>query len=192
MAEVLLSYYDALLGQEVPRTTRLNFAMIGIQQLDLSALELPFTEEEVWKTIRELATDKSPGPDGMTGAFYKSAWPVIKEDVMTAINAFYTVDRRQFRCVNGALLTLIPKKDDAAAPLDYRPISLIHSFPKLVSKMLANRLAPRLDGLIKRNQSAFIKGRSILDNYKYVRGCKTLVEEENTKDLAEIGYLQSI
>jgi hypothetical protein len=170
MAEVLLSYYDALLSHEVPRTTRLNFAMIGIQQLDLAALELSFTEKEVWKTIRELPTDKLPGPDGMTGAFYKSAWPVIKDDVMTAINAFYTVDRRQFRCVNGALLTLIPKKEDTAAPQDYRPISLIHSFPKLVSKMLANRLAPRLDDLIKRNQSAFIKGRSILDNYKYVRG----------------------
>jgi hypothetical protein len=41
--------------------------------------------------------------------------------------------------------------------------------------MLANRLAPRLDDLIKRNQSAFIKGRSILDNYKYVRGAAKLL-----------------
>jgi hypothetical protein len=47
MAEVLLSYYDTLLGQEVPRTSTHNFAMIGIQHLDLSALELPFTKAEV-------------------------------------------------------------------------------------------------------------------------------------------------
>jgi hypothetical protein len=47
MAEVLLSYYDTLLGQEVPRTSTHNFAMIGIHHLDLSALELPFTKAEV-------------------------------------------------------------------------------------------------------------------------------------------------
>jgi hypothetical protein len=49
------------------------------------------TREEVWKTIRELPY-KSSGPDGMTGAFYKSAWLVVKEDVMRVINAFYAVD----------------------------------------------------------------------------------------------------
>jgi hypothetical protein len=38
----------------------------------------------------------------------------------------------------------------------------------MVSKMLANRLSPWLDILIQRNQSAFIKGRSIQDNFKYV------------------------
>jgi hypothetical protein len=35
--------------------------------------------------------------------------------------------------------------------------------------MLANCLSPRLDDLIQRNQSAFIKGRCIQDNYKYVQ-----------------------
>jgi hypothetical protein len=78
----------------------------------------------------------------MTDAFFKSAWPVIKTDVMRAINAFYEIDRRQFHCLNGALLTMIPKKPNAAAPQDYRPISLIHNFPMLVSMMLANRLVP--------------------------------------------------
>jgi hypothetical protein len=35
--------------------------------------------------------------------------------------------------------------------------------------MLANRLSPKLDELIQRNQSAFIKGWCIQDNYKYVQ-----------------------
>jgi hypothetical protein len=61
---------------------------------------------------------------------------------MRAINTFYTIDRWQFHCINGALLTLILKMPDATAPQDYRPISLIHSIPKLISKMMANRLAP--------------------------------------------------
>jgi hypothetical protein len=59
--------------------------------------------------------------------------------------------------LNGALLTLLPKKEVAELPEDFRPISLIHSFPKLVSKVLVLRLAHHIDGLISNAQSAFIK-----------------------------------
>jgi len=52
---------------------------------------------------------------------------------------------------------------------DFRPISLVHSFAKLVTKLLANRLAGRLDQLVSPNQSAFIKGRFILDNFLLVQ-----------------------
>ena len=52
---------------------------------------------------------------------------------------------------------------------DFRPISLVHSFAKLVTKLLANRLAGRLDQLVSPNQSAFIKGRFILDNLLLVQ-----------------------
>jgi hypothetical protein len=53
------------------------------------------------------------------------------------------------------LLTLLPKRPDAAALGDYRPISLIHIFAKLVAKVLATRLAPRMESLVDRNQCAF-------------------------------------
>jgi len=52
---------------------------------------------------------------------------------------------------------------------DFRPISLVHSFAKLATKLLANRLAGRLDQLVSPNQSAFIKGRFILDNFLLVQ-----------------------
>lgn len=40
---------------------------------------------------------------------------------------------------------------------------------------MANRLAPKLDALVARNQSAFIKGRSIHDNFRTVRlSCKLM------------------
>jgi hypothetical protein len=47
--------------------------------------------------------------------------------------------------LNSAYITLIPKKSDAEQVKDFRRISLVHSFAKLVTKCLANRLASRLD-----------------------------------------------
>lgn len=49
-----------------------------------------------------------------------------------------------------------------------RPISLIHGIAKIISKLLALRLAPHMNTLISTSQSAFIKGRSIHDNFLYV------------------------
>ena len=46
-------------------------------------------------------------------------------------------------------MTLIPKKPDAILPPDFRPISLVHSFAKLVAYFMANRLAPELNRLAK-------------------------------------------
>lgn len=122
-----------------------------------------------------MPNDKSPGPDGFTAEFYRSAWSVIKYGIMAGFNAFYRNACAYLYRLNGSLITLIPKGPDPKSPGDYRPISLIHSFAKLVAKLLANRLAPELDKLIDVNQSAFIKRRSIHDNFKYVEqpSCST-------------------
>ncbi|WVZ80204.1 LOW QUALITY PROTEIN: hypothetical protein U9M48_027698 [Paspalum notatum var. saurae] len=71
--------------------------------------------------------------------------------------------------LNSAFITLIPKKDGVVHVKDYHPISLVHSFAKLVTKIFANRLAGRLHELVSPNQSAFIKGRSIQDNFLLVQ-----------------------
>ena len=61
------------------------------------------------------------------------------------------------------------KKEEVESISDFRPISLIHAFAKIISKILALRLAPKMQELIATCQSAFIKGRSIHDNFLYVR-----------------------
>jgi hypothetical protein len=66
-------------------------------------------------------------------------------------------------------MVLIPKKKDALCLGDYRPISLTHSIAKIISKLMANRLAPVLNQLVSRSQSAFIKKRSIQDNFLYTQ-----------------------
>ena len=137
--------------------------------IDLSCLEAPFSEEEVWATINAMPADRAPGPDGFTGRFYKSCWQIIKADVLAALVSIHQGDLRHLELLNSAYLTLIPKKLDALEAKDYRPISLVHSFAKLVTKLLANHLAPLLNTLVATNQSAFIRGRCIHDNFMLVQ-----------------------
>jgi hypothetical protein len=132
-------------------------------------LESPISEEEVWSTIKSLLANKAPGLDGFIGRFYKACWDIIKENIMAVVSAVWRRDFRNFRLLNMPYITLIPKKDDATQPGDFRPISLIHRFAKLLMKILANRLAARLDSLVPKNQSDFIKRRFIQDNFMLVQ-----------------------
>jgi hypothetical protein len=50
---------------------------------------------------------------------------------------------------------------------DFRPISLIHSLCKLITKT-SLRLAPHMNSLVLPNQSVFIKGRALHDNFRTV------------------------
>jgi hypothetical protein len=130
-------------------------------------LEEVFTEEEIFACVKDLAGDKAPGPDGYIGIFLKIAWSLIKGDFMCAIDYFHTQHSQHLSHLNTTHLVLISKKADAVQVTDFRPISLTHSFAKLLSKLLANRLAPELNSLVSWAQSAFIKKRSIQDNFLY-------------------------
>ncbi|KAK2383713.1 hypothetical protein QL285_071138 [Trifolium repens] len=67
------------------------------------------------------------------------------------------------KALTASFLTLIPKKDHPQDLFDYRPICLIGSLYKVVSKVLANRLKSVLGKLISKCQSAFLPHRQILD-----------------------------
>jgi len=168
-ASVIDDYYENLLGICTAKEHTINLADLGINAQDMSELDLPFTEDEVWRTIQQLPSDKAPRPDGYTGCFYKSCWTIIKEDIMVAISAVWSRKMVNFEALNSAYITLLPKKEGAEQPKDFRPISLVHSFAKLVTKLLANRLAPRLQQIVSPYQSAFIKGRFIQDNFMLVQ-----------------------
>ena len=59
---------------------------LGVAHVDLSEQDRMFTEEELWAVIKDLPSDKAPGPDGFIGLFFQKAWEVIKADLMAAIS----------------------------------------------------------------------------------------------------------
>ena len=62
------------------------------------------------------------------------------------------------------MICLIPKEQDATVIQKFRPISLVDCCYKIISKILTTRLTDIMDDIVDRSQTAFMKGRIILDN----------------------------
>jgi hypothetical protein len=112
----------------------------------------------VCSVIRSLPPDKAPGPDGFTGRFLQVAWPIIKRDFLQALAALWSLDNYSLFLLNQAYMVLLCKKLVAEEIKDFRPISLIQCFSKLIAKLLSSKLTPHMHLLVRPNQSAFIRG----------------------------------
>lgn len=125
--------------------------------------------------ITKVPNDKAPGPDGFTALFYKKTWSIIKEGVLNPFNTFWELDTRSFNLINDTYMIPLRKKEQPEEIKDYRPLSLIHSFGKLITKCLARPLGTVLDSLVHCNKTTFIKGRCIQDNFRTIHlSCKAI------------------
>ncbi|GKA89912.1 RNA-directed DNA polymerase, eukaryota [Tanacetum coccineum] len=136
------------------------FKKLSSEQVD--DLECDVTFDEIKKAVWDCGTNKSPGPDGFSFDFIRTFWDILKHDFVNAIREFFISSKFPPGC-NSSFIALIPKKHDAKFVKDYRPISLIGCFYKIVSKILANRLKMVISELISDVQSAFVSNRQILD-----------------------------
>jgi len=123
---------------------------------------MPFSEEEVAKTLLDCCRDKAPRPDGMTMAFLQGNWDTVSGDVTRMFVEFFS-SGRFVASLNATFIGLIPKKANAENIRDFRPISLVGCIYKLLSKVLARRLRSIIGNLISENQKAFVGGRQIID-----------------------------
>jgi hypothetical protein len=166
-----------------PRSRDFNWDNIPNPEFDLTSLADDFMEVEVHEAIKSIPPDKAPGPDGFTSLFFKACWNIIKEDLMKVIKLFSNLHSENFHWLNTANIVLLPKKYGVEFVNDFRPISLIHAVAKIISKMMATHLAPYMTSLVSRAQSAFIKSRSIHDNYSYVRNYARSLHKSRTPAL---------
>lgn len=89
---------------------------------------------------------------------------------MRAFEYFHRLDTRGLQLINKALITLLPKVDGATDIKDFWSVSIVHGAVKIFAKALTVRLADDLPQLIGLHQSAFVRGRSIHDNFMMVQG----------------------
>ena len=181
--KIIHDHFSHVMKRGSGSTTDFNWEELNLESHDLHELDSPFTEEEVLEAINSMPSDKAPGPDGFTGLFFKKCWAIVKLNLMGVIQRFDSLHTTNLHWLNSANIVLLPKKDGAESIVDYRPISLIHGIAKIIAKVLSIRLGPHMSTLVSNAQSAFIKTRSIHDNFMYVRNLARRLHKSKTPSL---------
>jgi hypothetical protein len=165
--QILTAFYQQLLGQPFCPTWNFPLEQLYTSPLpNLQSLALPFSETKITQAFFQMNSNASPEPDGFGPGFFKKNWQTVKLKIFQTFNQFYhqTAD---LTSINRAYLFLIPKKEAARTPSDFRPISLQNCPIKAIAKVLANRLQNHIPNLIHGDQTGFVRGRSISENFSY-------------------------
>ncbi|PNY16800.1 ribonuclease H, partial [Trifolium pratense] len=118
--------------------------------------------DEIKNAVFSLNKDSAPGPDGFGGFFYQTYWDIIHKDVVNAVLQFFS-SGWILPNFNSNTLILIPKTSNADSIDQYRPIALANFNFKIISKVLADRLAKIMPTIISKEQRGFIQDRNIKD-----------------------------
>lgn len=119
--------------------------------------------EDIRKLFFKLNANKAPGPDGLTSGFFKASWDIIGEEVTASITHFFTSSFLP-ASANSTILALVPKFPGASRITEFRPISLLNTIYKVISRLLVSRLKPTLVDFIVPNQTAFVKDCLLVEN----------------------------
>ena len=125
-------------------------------------MDSSFTEEEISKAIFQLDRDKTLGPDDFTIAVFQDFWDVINEDLVRVFAEFHRSGIIN-QSTNASFIVLLPKKSLTKKISDFRPISLITSLYKIITKVLSRSIRGVLHETIHSSQGSYVQGRQILD-----------------------------
>ena len=145
----------------------------GLSDIDKIMCDEPLTMEEITKALKLLPNNKSPGSDGFTTNFYKFFWIDIKDLLFDSFKysfAHGTLSNEQKRGV----LNLIPKpQKDLRYLSNWRPVSLLQTDYKILTKTLALRLQNVLPNIINIDQVGYIPNRYIGKNIRTIKDIMT-------------------
>ncbi|XP_043697430.1 uncharacterized protein LOC122648259 [Telopea speciosissima] len=135
------------------------------------------------RVVFSLKDSKAPGPDGFGAGFYKHSWEVNGEELTNAIQWFFA-NSFMPHSINATFITLVPKSGDVSTFAGFRPIALCNLLYKIITKILSNRIQHVIGSVVSHNQSAFIKGRSIVDNILVCHDIVHGIEQKATSPTA--------
>ena len=146
---------------------------------DSNSLETDFTFEEFETSLKKMQDNKSPGPDGLTKAFYLKFFDLIG-DTLIKLSKIMFDEKLLSKSQRLSYITLLCKDVNNSTDMkNWRPISLLNYDYKIISKSIANRLGTVMETLVHEDQTCAVKGRSIFDNVHLLRNVIDYVDQKN-------------
>lgn len=130
-------------------------------EANVKNLDSDLTFEEVTKAVNQLSSGRAPRIDGLPAEFYKTFWGIIVRDFFKVLQKSYKAEVLPKSCQR-AVLSLIPKKGDLCLLKNWRPVAVLCSDYKILSKCLTNRLKGVLGVLVQRPNILYQKGQFMI------------------------------
>ena len=172
--KISTSFYEQLYSTE--KSLQLNDQISLIELIDKqlefgqhAQLDADITKQELREALADTQPGKSPGWDGLSYDFYKTFWPLLEDDFIELQNCILNVEKSLTKSQQRALISLLYKDGDKRDIKNWRPISLLCTDYKLITKVIANRIKRVLPSIIHQDQTCTIPGRSIYDNLSLTR-----------------------
>jgi len=161
----LTNYFRGVLGTPGNSTLMFDLQALYSGRATASAAQSDkFTATEALTAVRSMNRCSAPGPDGFGTGFYAAAWQTIQSEVLAFLDGFHSEDIDLQR-INRSYMVLLPKKPGAVAVDCFRPICLQNCSVKIAAKILTTRLQREIAELVALEQTGFVKGRSIAENF---------------------------
>ncbi|VFQ88669.1 unnamed protein product, partial [Cuscuta campestris] len=201
-----IDYYNNLFNskKDIVTTPVLDYLETVITQEDNAKLSKIPTAEEIREAVWSINPNSAPGPDGFNGSFFRAAWHIIQNDVISATQEFF-IGINLPKSYGSTFLSLIPKIDNPKSFGDYRPISLSTFMSKVNTRILADRIQQLLPKIISSEQTGFQTGMGVDEQILLVeemvhkidskiRGGNVIIKLDMAKafDNLEWDYIQGI
>ena len=178
------------------KNPKIKFAMENTTETkydeeDAKQIGTEFTYDDFTKAARSIKRGKAPGNDGLTIAVYIVLWAKIGTIIWDAM-----VQSKQngflYRSARRGVVSLIPKKTrDPLNIKSWRPLMLLNTCHKILTKMLSNRIKGYLYKVIGEQQTGYVPGRFIgLSLRKMIDIIAFLEKEETPALLLQVDYLK--
>ena len=149
-----------------------------LSEVSKVAMDSEIMLEELKASLKQCKRGVSLGTDGLTYEFYIMFFQDLGDMLLDAIKYCFA-RKRLFRSARQGIINTIPKKNKDGRFLKHlRPITLLNSDFKLIEKVMANRIKPRLMELIHSDQKGFLPSRRISSNIRCILDIMDMLNQE--------------
>jgi len=166
-------------------------------------LDVAITVAELTKSINESNQSSAPGADGISNRFIKHFWEFFKMPMLKLSN--YCIEENYLpQYFLSANIKLIPKKGDLSKIKNWRPISLLNCFYKIISRVITSRLRTYMDKMTPTCQKGYSSTRycqevliQVIEGIEKckingIRGAVISLDIKKAFDSLSHSYLQSV